>query len=166
MKKRILALLLAVCVACSMLILPASASGSNTAVQTAVTLGGLTSDQTANLAAPLTRGALTKLMVAFSAYRESAKTQGSTGTLFSDVGSGSAYAPYVRIAVQQGWISGYTDGSFRPDNAVTLEEACTAVLKLLGYDVTTLSGTFPAAQLNKANELGLRDNLTKARARG
>ena len=87
MKKRILALLLAVCVACSMLILPASASGSNTAVQTAVTLGGLTSDQTANLAAPLTRGALTKLMVAFSAYRESAKTQGSTGTLFSDVTS-------------------------------------------------------------------------------
>ena len=100
MKKRILALLLAVCVACSMLILPASASVSNTAVQTAVTLGGLTSDQTANLAAPLTRGALTKLMVAFSAYRESAKTQGSTGTLFSDVSSGSAYAPYVRIAVQ------------------------------------------------------------------
>ena len=166
MKKRILALLLAVCVACSMLILPASASGSNTAVQTAVTLGGLTSDQTANLAAPLTRGALTKLMVAFSAYRESAKTQGSTGTLYSDVGSGSAYAPYVRIAVQQGWISGYTDGSFRPDNAVTLEEACTAVLKLLGYDVTTLSGTFPAAQLNKANELGLRDNLTKAQGEG
>ena len=166
MKKRILALLLAVCVACSMLILPASASGSNTAVQTAVTLGGLTSDQTANLAAPLTRGALTKLMMAFSAYRESAKTQGSTGTLFSDVGSGSAYAPYVRIAVQQGWISGYTDGSFRPDNAVTLEEACTAVLKLLGYDVTTLSGTFPAAQLNKANELGLRDNLTKTQGEG
>ena len=166
MKKRILALLLAVCVACSMLILPASASGSNTAVQTAVTLSGLTSDQTANLAAPLTRGALTKLMVAFSAYRESAKTQGSTGTLFSDVGSGSAYAPYVRIAVQQGWISGYTDGSFRPDNAVTLEEACTAVLKLLGYDVTTLSGTFPAAQLNKANELGLRDNLTKTQGEG
>ena len=166
MKKRILALLLAVCVACSMLILPASASGSNTAVQTAVTLGGLTSAQTANLAAPLTRGALTKLMVAFSAYRESAKTQGSTGTLFSDVSSGSAYAPYVRIAVQQGWISGYTDGSFRPDNAVTLEEACTAVLKLLGYDVTTLSGTFPAAQLNKANELGLRDNLTKTQGEG
>ena len=45
MKKRILALLLAVCVACAMLILPASASGSNTAVQTAVTLGGLTSDR-------------------------------------------------------------------------------------------------------------------------
>ena len=166
MKKRFLALLLAVCIACSMLVLPASASGSNTAVQTAATLGGLTSDQTANLDAPLTRGQLARLMTAFSAYRESAKTQGSTGTLFSDVGSGSEYAPYVRIAVQQGWISGYSDGSFRPDKAMTLEEACTAVLKLLGYDVTTLSGTFPAAQLNKANELGLRDGITKNQGEG
>ena len=50
---------------------------------------------------------------------------------------------YVRIAVQQGWMNGYTDGSFRPNNAVTLEEACTAVLKLMGYKMTDLSGAFP-----------------------
>ena len=35
MKKRILALLVAVCLGVSMLVLPASAAGSNTAVQTA-----------------------------------------------------------------------------------------------------------------------------------
>ena len=166
MKKRILALLLALCIACSLLVVPATAAGSNTAVQTAVTLGGLTSDQTANLAAPLTRGQLARLLTAFSAYRESAKTQGSTGTLFSDVDGSSAWAPYVRVAVQQGWISGYTDGSFRPDNGVTLEEACTAILKLLGYDVITLSGTFPAAQLNKASEIGLRDTVAAQQGQG
>ena len=166
MKKRILALLLALCIACSLLVVPATAASSNTAVQTAVTLGGLTSDQTANLAAPLTRGQLARLLTAFSAYRESAKTQGSTGTLFSDVDGSSAWAPYVRVAVQQGWISGYTDGSFRPDNGVTLEEACTAILKLLGYDVTTLSGTFPAAQLNKASEIGLRDTVAAQQGQG
>ena len=38
----------------------------------------------------------------------------------------SAYAPHIHIAVQQGWMSGYTDGPFRPDQTVTLEEACTA----------------------------------------
>ena len=70
MKKRILALLLALCIACSLLVVPATAASSNTAVQTAVTLGGLTSDQTANLAAPLTRGQLARLLTAFSAYRE------------------------------------------------------------------------------------------------
>ena len=39
MKKRFLAFLLAVCVAVSMLVLPASAVGSNAAVQTATALG-------------------------------------------------------------------------------------------------------------------------------
>ena len=163
MKKRFLALLLAVCIGASMLVLPANAAGSNTAVQVAVTLGGLTADQTdqASLDSALTRGQLAKLLVAFSAYRESVASQGTTGKLFSDVTADNRWAPYIRIAVQQGWLSGYTDGSFRPDNGVTLEEACTAVLKLLGYDVTTLSGTFPAAQLNKANSLGLRANLNR-----
>ena len=166
MKKRILSLLLAVCIACSMLMLPASAASSNAAVQTAVTLGGLTNEQTASLSSPLTRGQLAKLLVAFSTYRESAASQGSTGRLFTDVDSSSEYAPYIRIAVQQGWLSGYTDGSFRPDNGVTLEEACTAALKLLGYDTTTLSGSFPAAQLNKASALGLRANLSAVQGQG
>ena len=163
MKKRFLALLLAVCIAASMLVLPASAAGNNPAVQVAVTLGGLTADQTdaASLDAALSRGQLAKLLTAFSAYRESAASQDTTGKLFSDVTADNCWAPYIRIAVQQGWLSGYTDGSFRPDNGVTLEEACTAVLKLLGYDVTTLSGSFPAAQLNKASSLGLRANLSR-----
>ena len=158
MRKRLCSLL-AVCLACTMLVIPASASGYNTAVQTALILGGLTSDQAANPETSLTRGQLAQLLVAFSPYRESVTSQGTTGTLFSDVNGSDALAPYIRIAVQQGWMSGYTDSSFRPDNTVTLEEACAAVLNLLGYDVTTLSGTFPTAQLNKANELGLRDDL-------
>ena len=163
MKKRFLALLLAVCIAASMLVLPVRAAGNNTAVQVAVTLGGLAADQTgeASLDAALSRGQLAKLLTAFSAYRESAASQGTTGKLFSDVTADNCWAPYIRIAVQQGWLSGYTDGSFRPDNGVTLEEACTAVLKLLGYDVTTLSGSFPTAQLNKASSLGLRANLSR-----
>ena len=159
MKKRFLALLLAVCIGVSMLVLPASAAGSNTAVQTAVTLGAFSTEEAAQLTTPLTRGQLAKLLVAFSAYHSTANTQGSIGTLYTDVNGSSAYAPYIRIAVQQGWMSGYTDGSFRPDNTVTLEEACTAALTLLGYDITTLTGGFPAAQLNKASAIGLRSNL-------
>ena len=161
MKKRFLALLLSVCIGVSMLVLPASAAGSNTAVQTAVTLGAFSTEEAAGLSMPLTRGQLAKLLVAFSAYHDNANTQGSIGTLYTDVNGSSAYAPYIRIAVQQGWMSGYSDGSFRPDQTVTLEEACTAALTLLGYDVTTLTGGFPAAQLNKANAIGLRANLSR-----
>ena len=160
MKKRFLAFLLALSIAASLLVMPASAADSNAAVQAAVALGGMTTEQAAQPDTPLTRGQLARLLTAFSSYRESVSAQGSTGTLFSDVNSSSAYGPCIRVAVQQSWLSGYLDGSFRPDNAVTLEEACTAVLKLLGYDVTALSGTFPAAQLNKASSLGLRSGIS------
>ena len=157
MKKRFFALLLAVCIACTMLVMPASAGGSNTAVQAAVMLGGLDSGQDAGAA--LTRGQLARLLAAFSAYRESAAAGNTSGALFTDVAGSDPLAAPIRIAVQQGWMSGYLDGSFRPSNTVTLEEACAAVLNLLGYDVTTLNDTFPTAQLNKARELGLRSDL-------
>lgn len=162
MKKRLLAFLLAVSIAVSMLALPASAAGNaNTAVQLSITLNGMDSAQTAALNAVVTRGAFARMLVSYSTFRESVGSQGAVGTLYKDLPGTSAYAPYVRIAVQQGWLSGYTDGTFRPDNAVTLEEAVTAVLKLLGYKMTELSGSFPQAQLNKASELGLRNQLDR-----
>ena len=159
MKKRILAFVLAVSLAVSVLVMPASAAGiNNTATQTAITLGAMSTGQ--DLEATVTRGAFAKMLVCFSTYRESVGSQGTVGTLYKDVPGTSQWAPYIRIAVQNGWMNGYTDGTFRPDNAVTLEEACAAVLKLLSYKTTDLSGSFPAAQLNKANEIGLRDQLT------
>ena len=162
MKKRILAFLLAVSIAVSMLVLPASAAGNaNTAVQLSITLNAMDSSQQAALNAVVPRGALARMLVSYSTYRESVGSQGTVGTLFTDLPGTSPYAPYVRIAVQNGWMNGYTDGSFRPDNAVTLEEAVTAILKLMGYKMTDLSGAFPNAQLNKASEIGLRAGLDR-----
>ena len=159
MKKRILAFLLAVSIAVSALVLPVSAASiNNTALQTAITLGAVPTGQ--ELSANITRGAFAKMLVSFSTYRESVGAQGTVGTLYRDVPGTSQWAPYIRIAVQQGWMNGYTDGSFRPDNTVTLEEACAAVLKLLSYKTTDLTGSFPQAQLNKAQQIGLRDQLT------
>ena len=159
MKKRILAFLLAVSIAVSVLVLPVSAASiNNTALQTAITLGAVPTGQ--ELSANITRGAFAKMLVSFSTYRESVGAQGTVGTLYRDVPGSSQWAPYIRIAVQQGWMNGYTDGSFRPDNTVTLEEACAAVLKMLSYKTTDLTGSFPQAQLNKAQQIGLRDQLT------
>ena len=159
MKKRILAFLLEVSIAVSVLVLPVSAASiNNTALQTAITLGAVPTGQ--ELGANVTRGAFAKMLVSFSTYRESVDAQGTVGTLYRDVPGTSQWAPYIRIAVQQGWMNGYTDGSFRPDNTVTLEEACAAVLKLLSYKTTDLTGSFPQAQLNKAQQIGLRDQLT------
>ena len=164
MKKRLLAFLLAVSIAVSMLVMPASAAGNNTAVQFAITLGAMDSEQSGALNAAVTRGAFARMLTSYSTYRESVSSQGAVGTLYTDLPGSSAWAPYVRIAVQQGWMNGYTDGTFRPDNTVTLEEACTAALKLLGYKMTDLNGVFPTAQLNKAQELGLRNQLNRSQS--
>ena len=110
MKKRLLAFLLAVSIAVSMLVMPASAAGNNTAVQFAITLGAMDSEQSSALDAAVTRGAFARMLTSYSTYRESISSQGAVGTLYTDLPGSSAWAPYVRIAVQQGWMNGYTDG--------------------------------------------------------
>jgi TRAP-type uncharacterized transport system substrate-binding protein len=76
MKKRILAFLLAVSIAVSVLVLPVSAASiNNTALQTAITLGAVPTGQ--ELSANITRGAFAKMLVSFSTYRESVGAQGT-----------------------------------------------------------------------------------------
>ena len=80
MKKRLLAFLLAVSIAVSMLVMPASAAGNNTAVQFAITLGAMDSEQSGALNAAVTRGAFARMLTSYSTYRESVSSQGAVGT--------------------------------------------------------------------------------------
>ena len=98
------------------------------------------------------------MLVAASPYQDGAEGYGSS--LFKDLKGDHWASGYVRIAIEQGWMTGYVDGSFRPDQAVTLEEGCAALLKALGYDPTALKGAYPAAQLSKASSLGLLDGVS------
>ncbi len=159
MKQRIRAALLAAALALSLAV-PAGAVSSSTAVEAVQALGILTGDETGNLnlSSPVTRAEFVTMMTAASSYRDSIGS-GSGVSLFKDVKSGHWASEYIKLAVEQGWMSGYVDGTFRPDSQITLEEACTALLKLLGYDSSTLAGSYPSAQLSKAASVGLRDDL-------
>ncbi|MBE6914492.1 MAG: S-layer homology domain-containing protein [Ruminococcaceae bacterium] len=145
---------------------PAFAAGSeNKAVQTVRALGIMIGDDKGNmnLSEPVTRAQFAKMMVAASAYKDTIGDNGSGFSLFRDVKSSHWASEYIRLAVQQGWVVGYTDGCFRPDNPVKLEEACTALERMLGYDSSMLAGSWPGAQLSKATALGLRDDLACVR---
>lgn len=165
MKKRFLSLLLAVCILIPIFAVPAAAVNSNTAIQTARTMGVLdaaTAQSPEALGAQVTRGEFARMLTMVSSYRETVNEQILVGSLFTDVNSDTPYAPYIRIAVQQNWLTGYTDGTFRPNDPVTLEAACASALRLLGFAPGDLTGAFPAAQLNKATELGLRAGLNRS----
>lgn len=161
-KKRIAAMLLAVC-----LVLPLGCVGSvsavdqSTALETVRALGIMVGDSggNMNLTSPVTRAEFVTMMTAASAYQDSIGS-GSGVSLFKDVKSTHWAGEYIKLAVEQGWMVGYVDGTFRPERTITLEEACTALLRLLGYDSGSLAGSFPSAQLSKARAVGLLDDVT------
>lgn len=160
MKKRLSALL-AAALAVSMLTLPAGAVSQSTALETIQALGILAGDSQGNLnlSSAVTRAEFVTMMTAASSYKDTVGS-GYGVSLFKDVKSSHWASEYIRLAVEQNWMTGYTDGTFRPGRTITLEEACTALLRLLGYDASSLAGSFPTAQLSKAGSVGLLDDVT------
>ena len=162
MKKKLLALFLALCTAVSLLAaVPAAAADNTGALQTIRALGIIQGDTSGNLnlEGNVTRAQFAKMIVSASSYKDSISGSGSGYSLFKDVKSSYWASEYIKIAVQEGWMTGYTDGTFRPYSTITLEQACATVLRMLGYTSSTLAGSYPSAQLSKASALGLRDQI-------
>ncbi len=109
----------------------------------------------------ISRAELAQMLVQASGYADTVGN-GYGYSLYSDVKADHPQAAYIKIAIEEGWLTGYIDGTFRPDQNISLEEAITAILKLLGYDSSQLVGSFPSAQLSKADSLGLMDGLNSA----
>ena len=160
MRKKLSALL-AAALAVSMLTLPAGAVSQSTVLETIQALGILAGDSQGNLnlSSAVTRAEFVTMMTAASSYKDTVGS-GHGVSLFKDVKSSHWASEYIRLAVEQNWMTGYTDGTFRPGRTITLEEACTALLRLLGYDTSSLAGSFPTAQLSKAGAVGLLDDVT------
>ena len=59
---------------------------------------------------------------------------------YSDVPAEAWYAPFAADLKQDGAVSGYEDGTFRPDNAVTVGEALVMVLAAAGFDRREATG--------------------------
>ena len=162
MKEKLLALFLALCAAVSLLAIPATAADDTSALQTVRALGIIQGDSSGNmnLDSNVTRAQFAKMIVSASSYKDSISGSGSGYSLFKDVKSSYWASEYIKIAVQEGWMTGFTDGTFRPYSSITLEQACATVLRMLGYTSSTLAGSYPSAQLSKASALGLRDQIS------
>ena len=60
---------------------------------------------------------------------------------FPDVSSGYWAASQIQAAASHGWISGFPDGTFRPNSGLTRAEACTVVNNMLGRTGDTAQAT-------------------------
>ncbi len=67
---------------------------------------------------------------------------------------------WIALAQNMNVITGYPDGTFKPDGKVTYYEALAMITKALGYDDKSLTGTWPTKYVLKAQKLGISDNVT------
>lgn len=85
--------------------------------------------------------------------------QKATGGRFSDVATGAWYAGAVETAAAQGLVSGYPDGTFRPDTQITREEVSAMVARALaksgeGAALTEAEVQALLARFKDAGEIG------------
>lgn len=137
------------------------AADSKTVQNTVMALEIISGDENGNINSSenVTRAEFAKMLIKASAYKDSIQ-EGSGSSPFKDVKYTHWASDYIKTAVNEGWMSGYVDGTFRPENLITFEEAASAVLKLLGYETSSLSGTYPNAQISKFNALKIGSGIS------
>ena len=174
--KRILSLLLLAVLTASLLALPAQAAapanrfhdlGDNSAAMSVESLRLLGvmdgfADGSFRPNAQLTRAQFCKMVVcALNAEDELGLYR--TVTIYPDVKPSHWAAAYINMAAKgKNAISGYSDGKFYPDRTVTLGQAATILLRVLGYKDENVGGVWPDSYLSFAASIGLTDGVDTA----
>ena len=87
----------------------------------------------------VTRAEFAKMLVEAS-FKDSelkALTLDDSHVNFKDVSEKEWYYPYVTVVVNRGFMEGFGDGTFRPDEGVTYSQIAKLVTKALGHDYLT-----------------------------
>ena len=91
-------------------------------------------DGSFNPTATLTRGAASKIICNLILGPTTASALVADAAPYKDVPADSTFAGYIAYCAKQGIISGYADGTFRPDNTLTGYAFMKMLLGALGYD--------------------------------
>ncbi len=107
----------------------------------------------------VTRAEFTKLVIAASPLGENVGASTSVSP-YPDVPYTHWAAPYVEAAVAAGYVNGYLDGTFHPDEEITLAMGVTMAVRLLGYSDADFSGAWPAGQMTLYHNLDLDEGIS------
>ena len=163
MKKRMLTALLTCCLALSLAV-PAlgaqAAVSEDEAAQAVTTLGIMAGDASGDLdlSGQVTRAEFVTMAV--KASPGGGQIGQAATSPYPDVPRSHWASGYVEAAVARGLVSGYSDGTFRPDRPIGLAEGVSLVLSLLGYGPEDFSGAYPTGQLALYHSLKLDRGVT------
>lgn len=106
-----------------------------------------------------TRADFARLMVLSSSYSKTADIT-LTSAAANDVPSTYAGAQYIKTALTNGWMRTRLGGRFAPEEAVTLNDAAKAALKVLGYEDSDFSSNVSQERLSQFKSLKLNDGIS------
>lgn len=103
------------------------------------------------------RSEFASMIVRAMGLEASAKALATIPTGFKDVPTNHWANGYIAVAKQQGFVNGYTDGTFRPDRQISYQDMATMLTIALGQ--AEVGTVYPAGYVVKAQQLGLFNNV-------
>lgn len=163
MKKRILPILLSLALTVGLLPAALAAAPVEDMAQVLSALDIMTGNENGDLMLTrhVTRAEFTKLVIAASPLGENVGSSTAVSP-YPDVPASHWAAPYVEAAVAAGYVNGYLDGTFHPDEEITLAMGVTMAVRLLGYSDSDFSGAWPAGQMTLYHSLDLDEGISAA----
>ena len=158
--KKLLSLLLTICVVLSCSVVSVSAETTDKDYSILKLLNIMVGDANGDMRWDdnVTRAEFTKVAMTISNFRKSIPASQKTSP-FADVPYKHWASSFIRVGVDNGIVNGYPDSTFRPDNDVVYEEALTILLKILGYSDSDFGGSYPYGQYSLANNIDLTEDV-------
>lgn len=103
------------------------------------------------------RSEFASMIVRAKGLEASAKALATVPTGFKDVPTNHWANGYIAVAKQQGFVNGYTDGTFRPDRQISYQDMATMLTIALGQ--AEVGTVYPAGYIVKAQQLGLFNDV-------
>lgn len=163
--KSILAAGTAAALTVGLLVLPVGARSTTVPAQQEVTqvvnaLGIMVGDEQGNMQLDRTVTRAEFITMAVKASPNGDQVGEASTSPYPDVPYTHWAAGFVEAGVAAGLITGYSDGTFRPSNQITLAEGVTIVLQLLDYGSEGFSGAYPSPQMALCRSLKLDRGLS------
>ena len=106
----------------------------------------------------LTRAQFCKMAVLLSGTQDVSAYEGFT--IFPDVRANHWGRGYINAAVRAvKIITGFPDGTFKPDATINFAQAVTTLVRLLGYTDSDVGLNWPRGYLDKASQIGLTKGI-------
>lgn len=106
----------------------------------------------------ITRAEFAAMVVRALNQESQAKSAATAATVFPDVAADHWANGYINVASKKGIINGYEDGTFRPENNVTFEEAVKMLVVAIGHEPEVGAAGYPLGYLTVADDYDITDD--------